>query len=513
MWYANRMALPAKKLADSLEALEKLQAQGRTAIRSAELSRVARERLVQAGFLREVMRGWYIAARPDEPPGESTSWYASFWAFCAEYLIERFDAAWIVAPEQSLILQAGNRTVPRQLLVRAPGGRNNPTTLLHGTSVIDTNLPLPAARDQIMLAQGIRAYRCEPALIMVSAQFFLANPTDARAVLASQANPTDLLERLLDGGHSVVAGRLAGAFRNIGHDRFADEILSAMRSAGYDVRETDPFAQPLGVPLPRGQSPASNRIRLLWHDMRPRVLEAFPAPILVNDISGYLDRVEENYVTDAYNSLSIEGYRVSKALIERVRDGNWNPDLDDADREHRDALAARGYWQAFQAVKESLGKILAGNNAGHVADDDHQDWYRELFAPCVAAGILRPGQLAGYRSSAVFIRGSRHVPMGPEAARDAIPTFFELLREEPDPAVRVVLGHFIFVYIHPYIDGNGRVGRFMMNAMMASGGYPWTVVPVARRNEYMAALEAASTESDIGPFTDFIAGLVREQVA
>lgn len=103
--------------------------------------------------------------------------------------------------------------------------------------------------------------------------------------------------------------------------------------------------------------------------------------------------------------------------------------------------------------------------------------------------------------------------MGPEAARDAIPTFFELLREEPDPAVRVVLGHFIFVYIHPYIDGNGRVGRFMMNAMMASGGYPWTVVPVARRNEYMAALEAASTESDIGPFTDFIAGLVREQVA
>jgi Fic/DOC family len=50
-----------------------------------------------------------------------------------------------------------------------------------------------------------------------------------------------------------------------------------------------------------------------------------------------------------------------------------------------------------------------------------------------------------------------------------LPAFFDLLREEGHPAVRVVLGHFIFVYIHPYMDGNGRVGRFLTNLMMASG--------------------------------------------
>ena len=55
--------------------------------------------------------------------------------------------------------------------------------------------------------------------------------------------------------------------------------------------------------------------------------------------------------------------------------------------------------------------------------------------------------------------------------REAMPAFFDLLRQEPHPAVRVVLGHFIFVYIHPYVDGNGRVGRFLMNTMMASGGF------------------------------------------
>jgi Fic family protein len=71
-----------------------------------------------------------------------------------------------------------------------------------------------------------------------------------------------------------------------------------------------------------------------------------------------------------------------------------------------------------------------------------------------------------------------------------------------------VLGHFIFVYIHPYVDGNGRMGRFLMNTMLASGGYPWTVIPVEKRNTYMAALEEASVGQNIGPFTDFLAQLV-----
>ena len=67
----------------------------------------------------------------------------------------------------------------------------------------------------------------------------------------------------------------------------------------------------------------------------------------------------------------------------------------------------------------------------------------------------------------------------------------------------------MFVYIHSYMDGNGRMGRFLMNVMLAGGGYRWTVIPVKRRAEYMGALEAASAGSDIEPFTGFLAGLVR----
>jgi Fic family protein len=64
-----------------------------------------------------------------------------------------------------------------------------------------------------------------------------------------------------------------------------------------------------------------------------------------------------------------------------------------------------------------------------------------------------------------------------------MPAFFSLLKDEENPAVKAVLGHFFFVYIHSYVDGNGRMGRFLMNAMPAGGGYPWTVIPVESRND------------------------------
>ncbi len=103
-----------------------------------------------------------------------------------------------------------------------------------------------------------------------------------------------------------------------------------------------------------------------------------------------------------------------------------------------------------------------------------------------------------------------HVPPSYEAVRELMPEYFELLKTEPDPVVRVVLGHFVFVYIHPYRDGNGRMGRFLMNAMMAAGGYPWTIIPVERRTEYMASLEAASVGQNITPFTEFLARVVTD---
>ena len=187
-----------------------------------------------------------------------------------------------------------------------------------------------------------------------------------------------------------------------------------------------------------------------------------------------------------------------------MKTGEWDPDRHDDDRDSRDALAARGYWQAFLLVKETVAKVIAGDNSGALVRTAQREWYRELFQPCVASGLIPASALAGYRDDPVYLRGSRHVPPRWEAVRDAMPALFDLLEEEKEAAVRAVLGHWLFGYIHPYLDGNGRMARFTMNVMLASGGYPWTVIRVEDRDAYMAALESASIDMNIEPFTRFI---------
>ncbi|MDE0625373.1 MAG: Fic family protein [Bryobacterales bacterium] len=139
----------------------------------------------------------------------------------------------------------------------------------------------------------------------------------------------------------------------------------------------------------------------------------------------------------------------------------------------------------------------------------HREWHRELFQPCVATGLIPASVLAGYRNDTVYIRTSRYVPPRWEVVGDAMATVFELLKSEPVPSVKAVLGHWLLCYVHPFPGGNGRMARFLMNAMLASGGYPWTVIRVEDRAQYLNALDRASVDQDIGAFARLVAGRVR----
>ncbi|MEO6852679.1 MAG: cell filamentation protein Fic, partial [Rhodoferax sp.] len=209
------------------------------------MSRTHRERLLKNGFIREVMKGWYIPTRPEETQGESTAWYTSFWAFCADYLRERFGDEWCLSPEQSLTLFTGDWTVPRQVQVRSPKGGNKPVSLPHETSIIDLRLALPGA-DEIEINNGLRSYSLAAGLIAASPTHFTMQPIVMRAALAAITDASEVLGKLLEGGHSTIAGRLAGGFRNIGRTSIADNVVETMRTAGYTVNETDPFK---GLPL------------------------------------------------------------------------------------------------------------------------------------------------------------------------------------------------------------------------------------------------------------------------
>ena len=502
------MATPQEKLASSLEALKELQDKTNQLVIKGNdvLGDTHTKRLVNSGFLQEVLRGWYIPSRPGSE-GDTTVWYASYWAFISSYAQSRFGDEWCLTPEASLSFHAGNTIIPKQLIIRSPKASNNITKLLFECSVLDITAALPS---QIIKDEnyGVHLYPIAEALVYCSPSFYKDSAMEAQTCLSQIADASEILSIVATNGNSARAGRLIGAFRQMGRETIAEDILRRMKRLGYDVRVENPFEQAPAMVLPQAD-PYSNRIRLMWESMRKDVLRIMPKakPLLATEL--ILQQIDDRYVKDSYHSLSIEGYRITEGLLERVRDGKWNPQENAKDQEYRNALAARGYYQSYQLVKETIKQILEGLPAGLAFDRYHQDWHFELFEPCVQANIIAPADLMGYRNHPVYIRGSRHTPLPERAVRDAMRTLCELMKEEENVIVRAILGHFVFVYIHPYMDGNGRTARFIMNSMLVTGGYDWVIIPTERREEYMRALEIASVENDITKFCEFIATLLK----
>ena len=497
------MATIAELLASSLNVLKQVQQNGDfMIIKSGDLSYTHIRRLVKHNFLKPIIKGWYVVTDPRALPGDSTAWYASFWNFITRYATERYGNEWCLSAEQSLAIYSGATTVPNQVLIRAPKGNNYVVELISPTSIFNLSAELPSKIDTNN-PYKLNLYPLTEAIIAATPTMYRNDALTMRTVLAMVRDGSEILKILVDTGQTIRAGRVIGAFRNIGRTDVADEIMGTMKRIGYDIKEEDPFQEVVRVGL--SPSPYATRLRLMWQNMRDDVIANFSRSKSNLSATEFLEQMDARYKLDAYNSLSIEGYRVTDELINKVKSGAWKPDCDDVDS--KNALAARGYWQAFQEVKKSVSDILNGSNSAEIAERDLSVWHSEMFMPCVTAGIIKPSDIVGYRSHQVYIRNSMHTPLNPDALRDAMSALFELLKEEPEASVRAVLGHFIFTYIHPYMDGNGRVGRFLMNTMLASGGYDWLIIPVERRDEYMVSLEKASVESDIVPFVKFLSSI------
>ena len=390
--------------------------------------------------------------------------------------------------------------------------QNKLTTVIHilqlpfGTSIVDIKAPLPPEVVQEP-RYGARIYTMEYALLMVVPDYYRRDALEARTCLASLKDVSPLVSAAIDGGHTTRAGRVAGALRSIGREEMADELLRMMRQVGYTVTEENPFEENMHINT-FAVSPYVSRIRLMWMKMREVLLASLKVKPIQQDVASVLAMMDATYVKDSYNSLSIEGYKITEGLLERVRSGNWDPEKDEEDKERKNALAARGYYQAYELLKQGVADCLSGQALAQLYVKGHHDWHFQLFEPCIRAGIVKASDLLGYRRHQVYIRNSMHTPLNPDAVLDAMSALSDLMMGEENALVRAVLGHFFFVYIHPYMDGNGRTARFVMNSQLVTAGYPWVVVPVERRQEYMSALEQASVEENIEGFARFIGSLM-----
>jgi len=474
-------------------------------LRSEQLQRSDRELLLRLQWIQEIIKGWYLLTNANAPVGDSTIWYANFWEFLSIYLRFHWEESYCLSAESSLDLHTKTTIIPHQVIVIAPTGRGAPQELPFQTSVLIYADPssIPEEREVI---NGLKVMQLPYALCKVSPAYFQKNPKEAEIALRLIQNASELSAVLIKYNFKTAAKRLIGAYKFLGNEELAINLKNELLDFGWVVNEENPFVQtePL-ISSMRMTSPYVARILSLWSDFRPKVLEYFPdTPDFPEIAQDYLREVQEIYMQDAYNSLSIEGYHVNESLIAKVQKQDWNPDIDPQDSQERNALAARGYYEAFLEVKKSVLLVLQNNNPGEVVKQHLKKWMQALFFPGVRAGIIAASDLIGYRKTAVYIRGSRHIPLPKEGLIDAMETLFECLKNEENAAVRAILGHYIFVYIHPYMDGNGRIGRFLMNTMFASGGYPWTIIRVKNREQYLNALEIAGVDANIEPFVQFV---------
>ena len=494
-----------ERIANALEEAREVSDEG--IILSERLSSKSREILINAGFLERIVRGWYMLVSP-ESSGSSTAWFSMYWQFLRQYLIQRFgQSGYCLSPQSSLDIYTGETSVPEQMVILTGKNSNTTVQLPRGVSILlyQDNKSIPETPG---LINGLNLMPLPYAIVKAPLSYYQNKAQNIEIALSLVESVSDISRILIETGSIAAAERIAGAYLETGNSSASQSVVQDMKLAGYSVKPVNPFVSFVpAIGTGRFRSPYTPRIIAMWNNFRGPVMDMFPEPVKNIDNSDpdkVIKSIRENLTEDAYHSLSIEGYRVTDDLIKKVRSGEWNPDKEIADSNLRDTLAAKGYSLAYDAVLDSVTKALKGGSPGVIFKESLPDWYRQLFYPMVQAGILRSTDLVGYRRNQVYIKDAHHIPPPYESVIDAMDTLFDLLQKEESGAVRAMLGHYFFVYIHPYMDGNGRQARFLMNLMLVTAGYPWTIIRVTERAGYMKSLDLVVRDRDIKPFARFI---------
>ncbi|HWX30926.1 MAG TPA: Fic family protein [Steroidobacteraceae bacterium] len=214
---------------------------------------------------------------------------------------------------------------------------------------------------------------------------------------------------------------------------------------------------------------------------------------------------EQNKAYDAYHSTTMEGYRISREIADAIVRGEPLPEGPQDAKTREAAMAVQGYTIAYGLVLERARRKERIDGALLL------DLHEALFRPSVDAGITDTAALRGWRAASVGLRGWRFVPPNPKKIPDLIGGLERFAaRKDIDPIARALLVHLEFVTIHPFMDGNGRLGRLLMNNALLTAGLPWVTIRSDERVPFFRAIERAQVDDDAGSYIEFVWHLIRQ---
>jgi Fic family protein len=164
----------------------------------------------------------------------------------------------------------------------------------------------------------------------------------------------------------------------------------------------------------------------------------------------------------------------------------------------RDHYEATGHGEAFDHLY-TLVKNAGFNEA--IIKELHRLFYSRVDE----------SKAGEYRTEKVIISGSRYSLPAPAQVPALMKKFVAGMKrnmKKLHPVERAALAHKEFVFIHPFVDGNGRVARLLMNLVLLQSGYCLAMIPPVLRSEYIQTLEKAHT--DDREFVLLVARAVKE---
>jgi len=158
-------------------------------------------------------------------------------------------------------------------------------------------------------------------------------------------------------------------------------------------------------------------------------------------------------------------------------------------------LEATNHAQAFDWIAEKSRKTLK-----HFTENDLLSLHKMILS-----GI--DNQNAGfYRNVPVRLSGSRTVLPNPRKVPDLMTAFHQWLQSKQDihPVDLAAEAHYRLVTIHPFVDGNGRTARLLMNLILMCHGYPPAIIRKSERGKYLDALEKSQTGGSLDDYLQLI---------
>jgi len=195
----------------------------------------------------------------------------------------------------------------------------------------------------------------------------------------------------------------------------------------------------------------------------------------------------------AYDALSFSGKNKIpyESVVKLLKTGDI---LQYNEREKKEIL---NHYVAFNFVKDMIKQKTP------LTEEKLKDIHEHLLDGVSPGGT--------YRNVNIVIPGASHQPPDHIKVYERMRKLFVMLNEMPDSIEKAVYAHAMVAKIHPFLDGNGRLSRLVLNYYLIKNYYLPISIPFTRRDEYLKHLEYFKTLKDIKPLEEFIANLLLDR--